>query len=280
MSFVPDPNRYDPSRDKIDKDKYVPPKTREPVSRPERLETDERRNKFKEMLSEQEKADKEKAKKTGAEGESLLELATQLAAASNAPKPLSLITPDTTTLSTKEIEKIMPDILAALEQEATKALVQTSAVTYANIEATTKAADASTLSETRAVTASLAEQMIEKLVQIEKGDRLETTLTLKYPPLFENVQIRIDQYHSAQKEFNITFINLTNPDARALIEMKPNQEALHKALAEQGYVLHMITIEPKVELAQPSTFEQTRSSRDQKQQQDENQGEQEQELEP
>jgi len=269
MSFVPDPNRFDPSRLRIgqDKDKYVAPsKQREPISRPERLDTDEqKKDQFKRVLEEKEREAKGKTKKTTDEGENLLQLATQLAAAKKEGGPTPVIIPDEKALSVKEIQELMPDILEALEQEAQKALAQPG-IAYADVSAAKEAEIASAATRARATAAALAEQMISGLQLIEKSDRTETVITLKYPPLFENVEIRITEFHTAKKEFNLTFLNLTDPDARALVETRANQEILRTQLFERGYVLHTITIEPKIELAEPGTFKEGSKSREDRQQ--------------
>jgi len=91
------------------------------------------------------------------------------------------------------------------------------------------------------------EQMIKALVVVEKSDVTETRVTLREPPLFEGVTFTVQEHATSQREFSITFENLTNPDARALIE-QPHTEALLRAqLLDKGYVLQMVTIEPKLE---------------------------------
>ena len=95
----------------------------------------------------------------------------------------------------------------------------------------------------------LVDQLVKALSQLTQTDRTETTLTLKYPPIFEGVSITITEFKTAQKEFNVTFFNLTDPTARLLIETKQNQESLRNALIEKGYTLQMITIEPKLDIS-------------------------------
>lgn len=98
----------------------------------------------------------------------------------------------------------------------------------------------------REVLIQLAQQMLEKIQQVTTPDRTDTTLTLKYPPLFAGVEVRITEFNSAQKQFNVTFAGLTDPIARNLVEMPKHQAALQQALIDKGYTLQMITIEQKI----------------------------------
>ena len=95
--------------------------------------------------------------------------------------------------------------------------------------------------------------MVSAMNQVVQTGRTDTTITLQYPPIFQGVSIVITQYESSPKEFNVTFLNLTNPDARLLIEMKQNQDNLRAALIDKGYTAHMITIEPKLDISTSSS---------------------------
>jgi len=81
----------------------------------------------------------------------------------------------------------------------------------------------------------------------EMVDKHESTMvvTLKHPPIFDGASLIIKESVTAQKEFNITFANLS-PDARRLIESVTNQEQLRQGLVEKGYVLHMVAIDPNI----------------------------------
>lgn len=97
----------------------------------------------------------------------------------------------------------------------------------------------------REVLIKLADEMISRLDQITAPDRTDTTITLKHPPLFNGAELVITEFKSSQKEFNVTFTGLS-PDARMLIEVQQNQEALRTALLEKGYTLQMVTIDQKI----------------------------------
>lgn len=102
--------------------------------------------------------------------------------------------------------------------------------------------------QTRKVMLQLVEQLATAMKITTRVDRTETTVTLKNIPLFEGVTLTLTEFPSAKGQFNLTFFNLTNPEARALIEMKANQETLRMGLVERGYALQMVTIEPKLNL--------------------------------
>lgn len=101
---------------------------------------------------------------------------------------------------------------------------------------------------TKKLLLQLADELAASMKVMQAQDRTETSITLKHPPIFSGVSLIVTEFQSAKKDFNLTFFNLTNPEARALIEMKQNQEALRMALNDRGYNLQMITIEPKMEV--------------------------------
>ena len=142
--------------------------------------------------------------------------------------------------------------LAVGAQTIDASQVQAQIAGIAQIDAPTQKSGADELTkarDARATTIQLVDQLVKALSQLTQTDRTETTLTLKYPPIFEGVSITITEFKTAQKEFNVTFFNLTNPTARLLIETKQNQESLRNALIEKGYTLQMITIEPKLDIS-------------------------------
>jgi|GEM_PF-3155203 len=114
----------------------------------------------------------------------------------------------------------------------------------------------------------LAKSLIDNIQEIIKPESKELSFTIKHPPLFDGVTVNITQMkQGTEKEFNLTFMNLTNPEARALIESKANESALRQHLVEKGYVLHQVTIEPKLA---PSIQTETKGfeQRDQSQERD------------
>ncbi len=93
---------------------------------------------------------------------------------------------------------------------------------------------------------SLAKSMIDHIEQKIKPGQTDTTITLKQPPIFEGTQIKITQYDSASKQFNLTFSDINDPTARALIASTANQKQLQQALIDKGYTCQMITVEQKI----------------------------------
>ncbi len=107
------------------------------------------------------------------------------------------------------------------------------------------------------------EQMTQILETQKLQDRTNITITLKQPPIFEGATLVITEFKQAQREFNLTFINLNNPEARALIELKQNQDLLRSSLIERGYNLQKVTVEQKIEgLIASQETEKSRGERD------------------
>ncbi len=122
---------------------------------------------------------------------------------------------------------------------------------------------------TKKLLMQLVDELATSLKVMAAQDRHETSITLKHPPIFSGVSLIVTEFQSAKKDFNLTFFNLTNPEARALIEMKQNQEALRMALNDKGYNLQMITIEPKMEIKVASPTEGQALSQNQEKQKEE-----------
>lgn len=107
------------------------------------------------------------------------------------------------------------------------------------------------------------EQMTAILETQKLQDRTNITITLKQPPIFEGATLIITEFKQAQKEFNLTFVNLNSPEARALIELKQNQDLLRNSLVERGYNLQKVTVEQKIEgLVASQETEKSRGERD------------------
>lgn len=106
----------------------------------------------------------------------------------------------------------------------------------------------------RQVMLQLAEQMCKRIERVQAPDRTDTTLTLQHPPLFAGVEVRITEFKTSQNQFNVTFVGVTDPTARMLIEMPKHQAVLQQTLIDKGYILQTITIEQTI-LGQSSTEE-------------------------
>lgn len=104
---------------------------------------------------------------------------------------------------------------------------------------------------------ALARQMVDAMTTSTTKETTTTTITLKYPPLFEGAAIEVTQYAQSPKDLNVTFHNLT-PDARAIIEMVDNQAALRQNLIDKGYTLQLLTVDADVRTG-PSTITTARS---------------------
>ncbi len=88
----------------------------------------------------------------------------------------------------------------------------------------------------------IIDALTDQIVSARTKELSTTEITLKYPPIFEGAKITIQEFSSAQNEFNISFSSLS-PDAKRLIESQSNQGLLQSKLLEQGYTLRMVTID-------------------------------------
>lgn len=88
---------------------------------------------------------------------------------------------------------------------------------------------------------SLIDQIAAHISQLQLGDRLDTTVILKNPPLFEGAQLVIQQHSSAAGEFSVTFHNLSN-QAASLLANQANQRALTASFQERGLAVHILQV--------------------------------------
>lgn len=107
--------------------------------------------------------------------------------------------------------------------------------------------------DTQATLRTLVDSCVKTLS--EEIDPTKTTIRVELKlPIFEGATLEITQYKSAQKEFSLSFHNLTNPEARALITT--HEQTLRTQLLDRGYTLQLVTIEPKLEVtSHGSTYE-------------------------
>ena len=111
----------------------------------------------------------------------------------------------------------------------------------------------------------LVTQMVEKVQEMKGDGKTETTVTLKYPPLFSGANLTVTAYDSAKGEFNVSFDNLRN-EAKAVLDAIPNREALQQALIDKGYTVHIITTSTLIE-NRPIITAQTEQTPDRRDQQ-------------
>jgi len=254
----------------------------QPRERPIPPKDSDDRKKFKEMMKEKPKKGGDETEEVGEslEGESPFDILTKtikskrentlgmavpqetLPSAEEAPAKLEDVSEAKVDELKNQLQGALPDILKSM-------LAKESSTTPLVVEAPTEDAGVETVESRREMLLQLISQMVDALQEITKKDLKETSFTIKYPPLFEGVEIKITEYKQASKEFNISFFNLENAEARALIESRLNQESLRTHLADRGYVLHMVTIEPKKEVEiRTAAAEAQYQSREQKKRQE------------
>lgn len=83
-------------------------------------------------------------------------------------------------------------------------------------------------------------ELVDSIQTMTNAGQTETTVTLKGTPLLEGAKIVITSFASASKEFNVAFENLS-PDAKRIMDIATNQQALMTGFRESGMVLHIIT---------------------------------------
>ena len=122
-------------------------------------------------------------------------------------------------------------------------------------------------------------QMTEHLSKMETDGRTDTTITLKYPPMFNGVNLIVSSFDTAKGEFNVAFENLTQA-AKNILDMRINQESLRQALEHKGYAIHIVTTTTNIEnpvigAPEPSKRDQARDDQQQQGRQQRNQRNQE-----
>jgi|GEM_PF-3169423 len=130
----------------------------------------------------------------------------------------------------------------------------------------------------------LMEKLVDTIVGMKSEGKIETTVTLNEPKLFQGAVIKIVEFDQAKGQFNIAFQNLS-PEAKGLLDANASKESLKRALEERGYLLHIMTTsldldKPKATEAQSQPFyQQERQGRGQQQQQQSQQEKKQQETE-
>jgi len=80
---------------------------------------------------------------------------------------------------------------------------------------------------------------VRKVQTVKTPSEVNTTITLNHPGNFEGVRVTVTSYKSAAKEINVKFENLTQ-QAKETLDLGVNRTALHQALDQKGYTVHMI----------------------------------------
>lgn len=258
----------------------------QPVSRPvdssrqssvDRVEPPKRdEDRFREVMAKREK--KDDPNKSGVENideeegsESIFSISNKLARAKKPIKSGDDSSADLSSFEEQESDKIKAKKVD-LSQETRADLAQV------NPLGTASAGPVEAVDEAKAIPktdiAALVRQMVDKLNTMTTKSETVTTLTLRFPPLFDGAVLKISEFSSAKGEFNISFEGL-NPMAKRLTDLEASQVALRQSLEERGFVLHIIRtnteIEPPTE-AQSSPFAQQERQGGSQQQDDQDQG--------
>ena len=120
------------------------------------------------------------------------------------------------------------------------ASVQSSAADVANVRTEKLAVNAANMQE-------LINQMVEKAQEMTVGGKTETTVTLNDKAgVFSGTNIVLTSYETAKNEFNVSFENLKN-EAKALLDMRINQDSLKQTMLDKGFTVHIITTTTQIE---------------------------------
>lgn len=85
----------------------------------------------------------------------------------------------------------------------------------------------------------LAAELIKEIQTLRTGDKTDTIVTLRFPPLFEGATVKLTTMDSAKREFDILFANLSD-QAKLLLDNKLANDSLMLALERKGFQVHTI----------------------------------------
>jgi hypothetical protein len=122
----------------------------------------------------------------------------------------------------------------------------------------------------------IAAQIISRIQVLRQEGQVDTTVTLKNPPILEGAQLTITTNDHAQKEFNIKFSSLS-PEAKVFLDRKLNEDSLTQTLESKGIIIHMLVTTTAID--NPLTIAKKDLYDPEKEQQQQNR-EQNQEQEP
>lgn len=86
---------------------------------------------------------------------------------------------------------------------------------------------------------NLIDQITIHLKSLENQTQIDTTLELKNLAAFDGATVTVTTYSTAKGEVNISFENLTQ-QAKHILDLPENRNALQQALDQKGYTVHMI----------------------------------------
>ncbi|MCE2982860.1 MAG: hypothetical protein LW832_04755 [Parachlamydia sp.] len=93
--------------------------------------------------------------------------------------------------------------------------------------------------EVRTSVKDIAVQMIRNLQTIEREGKVDTIITLQYPPLFAEATITLTEM-GGKKEFSLSFANLRE-EAKVFLDKRIVEEALVETLARHDIVIQHLT---------------------------------------
>jgi hypothetical protein len=165
------------------------------------------------------------------------------------PRPVVVNTDHVIPLSNKNekpVVKTKKDDAVAIDQTVDPSQVNPIAMGVGAVESISNLGTPSTSAAVSKEIHAIAQQIIDSIQVTTKGSEVDTTITLKNLPLFDDVKVTVTSDASAPKQVNIKFENLT-AEAKNIVDMQDNQAALKQALDKIGYTVPMITTTTYVE---------------------------------
>lgn len=175
----------------------------------------------------------------------------------------------------KKEEKLSLGAGAVQPSQAVHPLLSEQAALAAMASAVTASPDASHATAEAAAAhriqlQQIVDQIVDKVYTLNTSRQTDTTVVLK-GTVFEGVKVTVSSYEAARGEINISFTNVINPEARRILDLSANLNALQQILDSKGVKVHMILVSPEKET--PITLESQSPSSKQARDADTNSGE-------
>ena len=92
----------------------------------------------------------------------------------------------------------------------------------------------------------LAAELIKEIQTLRSGEKTDTIVTLRFPPLFEGATVTLSTLDSAKRQLDLLFANLSD-QAKLLLDNKLANDSLILALERKGFQVHTITTTTQAE---------------------------------
>lgn len=121
----------------------------------------------------------------------------------------------------------------------------------------------------------IANQIVDGIQEMRKGDEMKTMVTLKHPPILAGATITLTASDHARREFNISFANLSQ-HGKVFLDLQLQEVSLIQKLGEKQIMVHQLTTSTAKETLISVGEAQASKDRNDQQQQEEQQQQQRQ----